>query len=283
MAYQIICHIFGIDDMAFATMGAGILNAGSSLFGGMMGQSGQNSANAAMMQFNAQQAQMNRDFQERMSSTAYQRAMADMQAAGLNPILAANLGGASTPGGGQGSVTLGNPGAHMQEGMKGLGQAIGHSAQVRASITQADKDATAADLNKASTTYTNANTDLSKEATVKTTQDTLTGKAAEDAHRASAEASRANAAVSNMQTGLIHQQTNSAKSQAEIDAATAADVKTHGVARNESLPGAVIRAMRGVTTRAAEGNATMPNAAKTMPSVLSTGQRDPVTGKPSRR
>ena len=54
--------------------------------------------------FNALEAQKNRDWQEHMSNTAYQRAMADMRAAGLNPILAYQQGGASTPGGSSAAV-----------------------------------------------------------------------------------------------------------------------------------------------------------------------------------
>lgn len=58
-------------------------------------------------EFNAEQAQIQRDWEERMSNTAIQRAVNDMKVAGINPVLAVSHGGASTPSGGSASSASG--------------------------------------------------------------------------------------------------------------------------------------------------------------------------------
>lgn len=73
-----------------------LITAGAGIFGGRQSAKGLKRQNL----FARQEAQRNRDFQERMSSTSHQREVEDLRAAGLNPILSATGGsGASTPGG----------------------------------------------------------------------------------------------------------------------------------------------------------------------------------------
>ena len=64
--------------------------------------------------WSAEQAQKQMDFQREMSNTAHVREVEDLKAAGLNPVLSAKLGGASTPIGASGTADTSITGSIVQ-------------------------------------------------------------------------------------------------------------------------------------------------------------------------
>ena len=111
---------------------AAAMMAGANLLGAHMRNKEARSASARQMAF-----------QKEMSDTAYQRAMKDMRKAGLNPILAGKLGGASTPTGstynptniGSDAVSGAMTGAQIQGAM-----ATARELNAKADMAEMDRD-----------------------------------------------------------------------------------------------------------------------------------------------
>ena len=122
------------------------------LLGGIAGAAGSYLGTQSANEANIAQTQAQMDFQERMSNTSYQRAVKDMQSAGLSPMLAYSQGGASSPQGAAARVesALGNAvnsantslqsGINYMTGVQNVKNMVAQEANIDASTAKIDAE-----------------------------------------------------------------------------------------------------------------------------------------------
>lgn len=121
MAYSVLDWFAGGDDPVNGTQGSFLSGLGNS-FTGNLDYNRQKELQQMSQVYSALEAQKNREFQERLSNTSYQRAVADLKAAGLNPALAYGQGGSSTPSGS--AASSGTASANHTDGLGAIASIV---------------------------------------------------------------------------------------------------------------------------------------------------------------
>ena len=159
----------GMFDGALGGIAGGVL--------GFLAADETNRSNRQLAQYqneqSAAEAQRNRDWQERMSNTAYQRSVKDLSAAGLNPMMAYGSMGSSTPSGAVGAMAQAAP------AVSPIGAALegwNRSRDVGSNVLERESRV---DVNKQQEALTNAGIEKAK-------QETATSAAAELDYKAGA-------------------------------------------------------------------------------------------------
>jgi len=151
--------------------GNGLLSAGTSVLGSLLNSSSQSSANATNLQiarennqFNAEQAQLDRDFQAQQSELAYNRSIdytrqkQEYEAAGINPYLAMQNGGsvgqvsaaqgAQAQSAGLPNVSATNPGNGLLQASQVFANIAAGEAAAKKAAADAGEALSRTDLNK---------------------------------------------------------------------------------------------------------------------------------------